>query len=143
MDTYIVRIYRREGNGTAGLAGVVEEAGAEGVRVFHTMEELSEIIMRRSGGAGHGRRPVRPKRKLKVLVKGANALSKSFTEEAAIENLTPGGGRLLLKNRVVLNARLRLVIDPEHSALEVGCCVVGVGKARGLHGVEVSFDRRI
>lgn len=46
MDTYVVRIYRRDMNEPRKLAGVVERAGTEDKRVFHDVEELLGILFR-------------------------------------------------------------------------------------------------
>lgn len=47
MDNYVVRIYRRDTKNPGLLVGVVEEAGVEGKRAFHNLDELWAIL--RSG----------------------------------------------------------------------------------------------
>lgn len=44
MDTYVVRIYRREGKNPHRLVGVVEEVGVEGKKAFRTLDELWAIL---------------------------------------------------------------------------------------------------
>lgn len=58
MDTYIIRIYRRDNKTDRLLVGVVEEAGASGKRGFTSFDELREILEdpnKTGGGAGGGR----------------------------------------------------------------------------------------
>ena len=51
MDSYIVKVYRREEAGDSNLAGTVEQFGVEGMRVFRTEKELLEILIPRGGPA--------------------------------------------------------------------------------------------
>ena len=44
MDSYVVRIYRRDPKDPRGLVGVVERAGAEGEQTFHDLTELMAIL---------------------------------------------------------------------------------------------------
>jgi hypothetical protein len=44
MDTYVIRIYRRDENDPRILVGLVEEVGAEGNRAFGTLDELWFIL---------------------------------------------------------------------------------------------------
>jgi hypothetical protein len=44
VESYIVRIYRRETRDWPGLVGIVEEVGVEGRRAFSTLEELWAIL---------------------------------------------------------------------------------------------------
>ncbi|MBI4006381.1 MAG: hypothetical protein HY356_06895, partial [Gammaproteobacteria bacterium] len=55
MESYIVRIYRREEQGNSPLRGLVEKVGAVGQDAFGTKEELWDILSygerpKRSGG---------------------------------------------------------------------------------------------
>lgn len=59
MDTYIIRIYRRDKKTDRLLVGVVEEAGTSGKRGFTSFDELREIIEKPAktrADAGEGRR---------------------------------------------------------------------------------------
>jgi hypothetical protein len=49
MDSYVVRIYRREGKKSRILIGTVEAAGSDKKMGFSTIEELWEILRRRKG----------------------------------------------------------------------------------------------
>jgi hypothetical protein len=44
MDSYVVRIYRRDPKEPRRQAGTVERAGAQGREVFHDLEELLDIL---------------------------------------------------------------------------------------------------
>ncbi len=44
METYIVRIYRREEDDPRILVGVVEEVGVEGNKAFTNSDELLDIL---------------------------------------------------------------------------------------------------
>ena len=44
MDSYLVRIYRREENNPRVLVGVVEEVGEEEKKAFHNLYELWDIL---------------------------------------------------------------------------------------------------
>ena len=44
MDSYLVRIYRKEENNQRMLVGVVEEVGASDKKAFHNLHELWDIL---------------------------------------------------------------------------------------------------
>ena len=44
MDSYIVRLYRRDTENPENLVGLVETVGAEEKRSFHTVNELMAIL---------------------------------------------------------------------------------------------------
>ncbi len=44
MDSYIVRLYRRDADNPENLVGLVETVGEEGKRPFHTTGELTAIL---------------------------------------------------------------------------------------------------
>lgn len=43
-NSYLVRIYRRDGNNPRLLVGVVEEVGTEGKKAFSNLYELWDIL---------------------------------------------------------------------------------------------------
>jgi hypothetical protein len=49
MDSYVVRIYRREGKKSRILIGTVEAAGTDKRMGFSNIEELWDILGRRKG----------------------------------------------------------------------------------------------
>ena len=61
MDSYIVRIYRRDPKNPKKTVGVVERAEGEGKRAFHDLEELMSVLalpgpdQRRSGSRKKGK----------------------------------------------------------------------------------------
>jgi len=44
MESYLVRIYRREEDNPRLLVGVVEEPGENGKKAFHNLYELWDIL---------------------------------------------------------------------------------------------------
>jgi hypothetical protein len=44
VDSYIVRVYRRDGTDRSPSRGVVEKVGAAGQEAFGTMQELWNIL---------------------------------------------------------------------------------------------------
>jgi hypothetical protein len=44
MDSYLVRIYRKEENNPRVLVGVVEEVGVKDKKAFHNLYELWDIL---------------------------------------------------------------------------------------------------
>jgi len=64
MDTYIVRIYRREEGDTPTLAGTVEEPGIPEKRGFVNFDQLRDILNLKK------KKLLKPKKKSEVLDKG-------------------------------------------------------------------------
>ncbi len=58
MDSYLVRIYRREENNPRVLVGVVEEPGGNGKKAFQNLYELWDIL-----------NPLKPNGKVRAKVK--------------------------------------------------------------------------
>jgi len=54
MESYIVRIYRREEQGSSPVSGLVEKVGASGQEVFGTKEELWNILSVTKAPSGRG-----------------------------------------------------------------------------------------
>jgi len=44
VQSYILRIYRRRKDHPQDLVGLVQKAGMEGMRAFHSFEELRQIL---------------------------------------------------------------------------------------------------
>jgi len=57
MESYIVRIYRREEQGNSPIRGLVEKVGAVGQDAFGTMEELWNILSFAKKPGRRGRKP--------------------------------------------------------------------------------------
>ncbi len=45
MESYIIRIYRREKDDLQKITGVAEIAGLEGMKRFNSLEELLNILL--------------------------------------------------------------------------------------------------
>lgn len=59
MDSYVVRIYRRNSSSPQNLVGLVELVEIDEERAFSSFEELREILNSRQG---HGARTEKKKR---------------------------------------------------------------------------------
>jgi hypothetical protein len=66
MDSYVVRIYRRDGKRSRVLIGTIELAGTGRKMAFSNIEELWEILGRRQGGDPCS--PPSPRRRLRKEV---------------------------------------------------------------------------
>jgi hypothetical protein len=44
VETYVVRVYRRNPSRPGQIVGIVEQVGMEGGRRFHNLEELNVIL---------------------------------------------------------------------------------------------------
>ena len=64
MDTYIIRIYRREENESHTLAGTVEEPGIPEKRGFVNFDQLRDILNLKK------KKLLKPRRRSEVLDKG-------------------------------------------------------------------------
>jgi hypothetical protein len=59
VDSYIVRIYRRDRTRQKGLVGIVEKVGAADKRVFSDRDELWRILSAQKRRPQEERRPTR------------------------------------------------------------------------------------
>ena len=73
MDSYVVRIYRRDGKKSRILVGTVEAAGTDKRMGFSNIEELWEILRHRKGGDLCA--PPSPRRHLRKEVMSGTATS--------------------------------------------------------------------
>jgi hypothetical protein len=64
MESYIVRIYRREEQGDSTVRGLVEKVGAVSQDAFGTKEELWNILSIAEKSRKRGKNPVLQKRKV-------------------------------------------------------------------------------
>ena len=44
MDSYLIRIYRREKDNPEAIVGTIEEIGAQEIQSFKNLSELSKVI---------------------------------------------------------------------------------------------------
>ena len=59
MDTYVIRIYRRDEHDPRILIGVVEEVGAEGNSAFGNLDELWSILNSSKTNTSQSKKPNR------------------------------------------------------------------------------------
>ncbi|MBI3755362.1 MAG: PilZ domain-containing protein [Deltaproteobacteria bacterium] len=140
-DNYIVRVYRRNKDNLYNIVGIVEDVEHETNKAFHNAEELAVII------AGEGKKDVKEMQRnnrlrlmLPVKVRGVNIIGKRFKEDAFIKDISSGGAYLYMKNQVSADARLRIMIDPARSSLNIKARVVRIVKEGNGNGVGVSFQ---
>lgn len=55
MESYVVRIYRRDPKEPRRLVGVVEQAGAEGEQAFRDLDELLALLTPKRTKWGFGK----------------------------------------------------------------------------------------
>ncbi len=144
MESYILRIYRRDKNEPNNIIGTIEDVDVGGTRPFHNAEDIASIL------TGEGKviknKKVREKRridrlnlKLTARVDGVDENGRSFTEDAAITNISSYGAYINIKNHVSKDAGVSLIIDPEDSCLNMRARVVRIKKGRNKTGVGVVF----
>ncbi|MFZ3065767.1 MAG: PilZ domain-containing protein [Nitrospirota bacterium] len=149
MESYIIRIYRRDKDAPYNIIGLVEDVELEEKKPFHNTEELAEILVaphpiplpqgERGKGNGRRRRNNRLKLRLPVRIEGIDAMGDKFTEEAIIKNISSYGAYISMKNHVGKDAGVSLIIDPEDSCLNMRARVVRIEKGRNKTGVGVAF----
>ncbi|MEJ2182605.1 MAG: PilZ domain-containing protein [Nitrospirota bacterium] len=137
-DNYIVKIYNRDAE-IGRLVGVVEDVQGKRRRLFQAPEHLLSFLWeyapcdRRLCGRLHLRLPVQ--------VKGVNTDGRVFAEDTTIKDISTRGAYLFLKNRMSEDDELRLLIDPDNSALDVRARIARVEAAtRPSIGVGVRFE---
>lgn len=63
METYVLRIYRREDGIPHRIIGIVEESGVEGMKAFTCLEELWRILITAPPGKKAGKPFKKPRSK--------------------------------------------------------------------------------
>ena len=53
MDSYLIRIYRRDKKNPEAIIGIIEEIGADKQESFGNLSELTAIISKGKGGKLH------------------------------------------------------------------------------------------
>lgn len=154
METYVIRIYRRsESIASDGrmLVGVLEKAEKDSPeRVFHNLDDLVRLLKLQKhwatikgskDSATDEVKSLRYKLNLPVKVQGVSSDGMGFTEDTTLLNIGAGGAYIYLGRSVEIGARLRLIIDPGQSDLEMSGMVVRVdGGADEKRGVGITFD---
>ena len=149
MESYIIRIYRRDKDAPYNIIGLVEDVELEEKKPFHNTEELAEILItphpiplpqgERGKGNGRRRRNNRLKLRLPVKIEGVDDMGDKFSEEGMIKNISSYGAYISMKNHVSKDAGVSLIIDPEDSCLNMRARVVRIEKGRNKTGVGVAF----
>ena len=149
MESYVIRIYRRDEQNPQNIIGLVEDVGLEAKTPFHNIEEMTDILItphhiplpqgERGKGNGRRRKNNRLKLRLPVRIEGIDAMGDKFTEEAIIKNISSYGAYINMKNQVNKDTRVSLIIAPEDSCLNMRARVVRIEKGRNKTGVGVAF----
>ncbi len=147
MECFIVRVYHRDEKDPDRIVGLVEEAGGK-IKVFHKIEKLISIIMRnrpetKGNIQKNRRRSDRLRLNLPVKVRGTNTMGEDFIEDTTLDNLSPWGAYLYASKSTIRDADLNLLIDPDHSNLEVGAKVVRLEKGNRKNGLGVFFKNKL
>ena len=144
MESYIIRIYRRDKNAPYNIIGLVEDVEAGGTRPFHNTGDIANILT----GEGKNnkdkigkekRRIARLNLRLPARIDGVDENGKKFTEETTITNISSYGAYINIKNHVSKDTGVSLIIDPEDSCLNMRARVVRIEKKRNKTGLGVTF----
>ena len=141
MESYVIRIYRRDEQNPHNIIGLVEDVGLEAKTPFHNIEELIDILIGKYTESKQGgkRKNNRLKLRLPVRIDGVDENGKRFTEDAFIANISSYGAYINIKNQVSNDTRVSLIIDPEDSCLNMKARVVRIENGRNKTGVGVAF----
>ena len=144
MESFIIRIYRRDKDEPNNIIGTIEDVDVGGTRPFHNTENIANILT----GEGKGRKNKigREKRRIARLnlrlpakVVGVDDNGRSFTEDTTITNISSYGAYINIKNHVNKDTGVSLTIDPEDSYLNMKARVVRVEKVKNKTGIGVTF----
>jgi hypothetical protein len=144
MESYILRIYRRNKDIPQNIIGTIEDVDIGGTRPFHSTDDIAGILT--GEGKAIKNKKVREKRRiarlklsLPVKVDGVADNGESFTEDTTITNISSYGAYINIKNHVNKDSGVSLIIDPEDSCLNMKARVVRVEKGRSKTGIGVAF----
>jgi hypothetical protein len=139
MESFIVRIYRRDKENPAELTGIVEKVGDGGNRVFHTSAELAEIIGQGLHDGSSQRKNDRLKLNHQLTVTGKNSSGDNFAEKTSVENLSLSGAYIRLHNNVRDGQELMLAFNQDDSNSEAIVSVARLDRNGVQKGVGVIF----
>ena len=144
MESYIIRIYRRDKDMPQNIIGTIEDVDVGGTRPFHNADDVAAILTGEGKSIKH--KEVREKRritrlnlKLPVKVDGVDDNGKKFTEDTTIANISSYGAYINIKNHVIKDEGVSLIIDPEDSCLNMRARIVRIEKGKNKTGVGVTF----
>jgi len=136
LESYVVNIYRREREANM-IVGVVEKVGSEGKQAFQTSEGLLALL--RADGGQDRRREGRLRLKIPLFVEGISEEGQYFRERTTLTDLSPHGARYSMKTRTIKGQAVLLLIDPDHTALEITAHIVRVVDRAEGRETAVSF----
>lgn len=151
MNTYVVRVYRRDADEPHELVGTIEEVETQEKQQFRHLSELIAILSgmpeRKAArppqepAAIDQRRANRLRLMLPVVVSGIDRHGRMFTENAVLSDMSSLGACCLLSRQVRKGDELKLLIEPDRSALSLQGRVVRQ-KITGEHklGIGVAFQ---
>ena len=149
MESYIIRIYRRDEDAPYNIIGLVEDVELQAKTPFHNTQELAEILIaphpvplpiRERGDGNSGKRKNnRLKLRLPVRIEGIDDMGDKFSEEGMIKNISSYGAYITMKNHVSKDTRVSLIIDPEGSCLNMRARIARIENRKGKTGVGVAF----
>ena len=144
MESYILRIYRRDKDEPQNIIGTIEDVDVGGTRPFHNTDDIASILTgdgknRKNKIGREKRRIARLKLSLPVKVDGVADNGESFTEDTTITNISSYGAYINIKNKVSKDTGVSLIIDPDDSCLNMRARVVRIEKGKNKTGVGVAF----
>lgn len=144
MESYILRIYRRDKHEPHNIIGTIEDVDIGGTRPFHNAEDIASILTgedknSKDKSGREKRRITRLNLKLPARIDGVDGNGKKFTENAIITNISSYGAYINMKNQVSKDTGVSLVIAPEDSCLNMRARVVRIEKKKDANGVGVAF----
>ncbi len=144
METYIIRIYRRDKHAPHNIIGIMEDVDVGGTRAFHNAEDITSILTGEGKDTknkiGREKRRIdRLKLRLPVRMDGVDDNGKKFTEYAIITNISSYGAYINMKNQISKDTGVSLIIDPENSCLNMRAKAVRFEKNKNKTGVGVAF----
>lgn len=144
MESYIIRIYRRDKDMPQNIIGTIEDVDVGGTRPFHSTDDIAGILT--GEGKDSKKKKVREQRRiarlklsLPVKVDGVADNGESFTEDTTITNISSYGAYINIKNHVNKDEGVSLIIDPDNSCLNMRARVVRIEKGKRKTGVGVAF----
>lgn len=144
MESYIVRIYRRNKDMPQNIIGTIEDVDVGGIRAFHSTDDIAGILT--GEGKNIKEKKVREKRRitrlklsLPVKVDGVDSSGRKFTENTTITNISSYGAYINIKNHINKDEGVSLIIDPDDSCLSMRARVVRIAKEKSKTGVGVAF----
>lgn len=143
MESYIIRIYRRDQDSAHSLVGKLEEPDSSEVGIFHNGNELLDLFDKgrkeKKAGSEERRSAGRLPLKLPVKVWGARSDGGEYSEETFLENISSEGICFSLEGELLTGEEVGVLIDPERSGFQKTGRVVRGSKKDGKNRFAVLF----